>query len=240
MSESVTENNDPPVIEGTEPETPSTPPPAPEAPPTGKSWAERRIQDLVAERNAERAARLAAEAKLATTPPATSEQQPPTPPTPEQPTPPTSDVERRAAELLQIQKYDETCNEVYNTGVKEYPDFTAAMAGFNDLGGLQPHLVQAIFDSAGPEIAHHLLYDLGKDKDRAYELLRLRSPFKLAVELNKMADKHRPKPAPAPVSKAPAPPEPLRAGASAPPPKEPAQMSTKEWMEWRAKQKKVR
>lgn len=228
---------EPPVIEATVEElTPPTPTPAP---PTGESWAQRRIRDLVAEKNSERELRLRAEAALA------AQQQPPKEQTSEEPTPPQPrgaepTVEQKAEELIKIREYNDACNSIYDTGVKEFPDFTAAMAGFNDVGGLQPHLIQAILDTAGKDVAHKILYELGKDRDRAYDLMTQRSPFRLAKMIDEIATKHKPKPAPKPVSAAPPPPETLRSGSAPPPAKDPSEMTTAEWMAHRAKNKKVR
>lgn len=253
MSESVTDTNNvetqapPPVIEGEGEATTAdqTPSPADQRPPTGRSWAEKRIQDLVAARaKAEERARLAEEraARLeAARSPAATEGEPPatSPPSPANAGRTDPSVEQAAAELVRIREYNAACDQVYETGTKEYRDFSDVLRGYGELGGLTPMLIEAVLEADRPN-AHKILYELGKDKDKAYDVLRITSPVKLGLEVAKLAEKHKPKPSPQPVSAAPAPPEPLRNTRPSPPAKDPSEMSTAEWMEWRKKNKAVR
>lgn len=248
MSESVTDTNnaetpEPPAIEGEIAAADQTPPQTDQRPSTGRSWAEKRIQDLVAARTrAEERARLAEEraARLeAARTPAATEDDPPaaSPPPPAGRADPS--VEQAAAELVRIREYNAACDQVYETGTKEYKDFTDVLRGYGELGGLTPMLIEAVLE-ADRANAHKILYELGKDKDKAYDVLRIASPVKLGLEVAKLAEKHKPKPPPRPVSAAPPPAEPLRNTTPSPPAKNPDEMSTAEWMEWRRKSKAVR
>ncbi len=258
MTENQPAEQAPPQTQEPQGTTPETPPAAAQPTESRPSWAARRIQDLVAERNnlsrgfeEARARAEAAERRLAelngqqppASPPASQQppatEQPPNPPT--DPTDPNFRrvVDQRAEELVRIREFNETCNRVYDAGSRDYSDFTAAMSSYTELGGINPVLIEAVI-MADVENAHRILYDLAKDKDKAYDLLRMTSPVKLATEVAKLARKYERKPDPKPVSRAPAPPETLRAGAAAPPEKNPNEMTTAEWMAWRNKQKKVR
>lgn len=207
-------------------------PAAPEARPGAPKWAQARINKLTAEKHgyasanqqlAEENKSLRALLEKGGTPAPTEEQKR---------TMTAAQIEQlanqRAAEMTQVQRFNEQCNAVYEQGTKEFPDFKDVLQVYADLGGLNPVFVQAAIETGA---AHAVLYHLAKDPDRASEILSLQ-PLKMAVEVAKLAGKLTTK-VPAPVSNAPEPIKPVKGAAVAD--KNPEEMTTQEWMEWREK-----
>ena len=95
-------------------------------------------------------------------------------------------------------EFDRSANDIYEKGVKEYPDFEQSLSNFKMLGGLQPAVVEAAMETGE---AAKVLYELGKNPDEAARIMAL-PPTKMAVAVAKIAVK--PSSAPA-VSKAPPP-----------------------------------
>lgn len=256
MSETVTETPaGAPVIEGQaeEIQTTETQAPAVETPPEtppAKPWVNRRIDDLTrqrydAQRRAEAAEQEAARLRdelqrRGARPPQTRQEQPPAePPAPADPVDQRA-VDQRAQELLRVREFNNKCNEVYRSGKSDFADYDQVLENFNQLGGLQPHVIEAVLE-ADEANAHKILYDLGKDPDAAYELLNETNPFRLTKRVLNLSQKYQAPPKPAPISKAPPPPAGgVRSGAPAIPEADPDKMTTAQWMEWRRKNKKVR
>jgi len=201
-----------PVAE-TQQETPAPEPEAPKAEERRpeKDWRLKRIDELTAQKHAERqraereairAAEL--EARLAAFERG-DEQQPR-----QQEQPLGAEQIRREAEVLAATaRFNEECERVYDAGRDAYPDFERVLGNFTPLGGLTPAFAEAaIATGAG----HAVLYELGKDPDRAMRIMRMNSPIKMAVELSKVAAQVT-APKPLAVSKAPPPIDTVRGGA---------------------------
>jgi hypothetical protein len=120
---------------------------------------------------------------------------------------PQAEVERRANEramqLVARQRFDEECNRIYETGVKEFgeDDFKTALAGFREVGGLPPALIEAAAETGE---AAKVLRHLGKDPEQVEKLLTL-PPHRLGAAVGKIAAQIAAPPKPKPVSKAPPP-----------------------------------
>lgn len=246
---------EPPVVDGEATEVVNQPtvedPPAQSSDSNPKPWVARRIDDLTRQRyDAQRRAEAAEQeanrlrqelARRGARPPVTAPaSDPPEVPSNNEPPVDNRAIEQRAQELIKIREFNERCDVVYRAGKTEHSDFDAVLETFNSLGGLQPHVIEAVLE-ADQGNAHKILYDLGKDPDTAYRLLNETNPFRLAREVIKLSQKYQAPPKPAPLSKAPPPPSGgVRSGAPAAPEVDPDKMTTAQWMEWRQKTKKVR
>jgi len=138
-------------------------------------------------------------------------------------------AEQKAEEKVRVEAFNKACNDVYEAGKAAYNDFEDVLKNYRDIGGLTPGLIEAALETGE---GHKVLYELGKDRDLAYKIMKM-SPVKMGVEVSKVAAKVSQPPKPAPVSKAPAPIKPVKGAANAEP--DPEKMSTAEWMEWREK-----
>jgi hypothetical protein len=136
-------------------------------------------------------------------------------------------AEKKAEEKLRIEAFNKACNDVYEAGKAAYDDFDEVLGNFRDVGGLTPAVIEAAIEAGNP---HKILYELAKDRDLAYKVMRM-PPIKMAVEIAKLASK--PSKA-APMSKAPEPIKPVKGAANAEP--DPEKMTIQEWMAWREKQ----
>ncbi len=223
---------------GTEPAADQSPTPAetPEQPPEKRTpWFQTRIDQLTREKHeARREAEALRQALLLRNPaPQDPAQQPTQQPQAANPADIDRIAEAKAAELVRTQQFNAACNAAYDEGVKAFPDFRDALDTLNMVAPLpsRPDVVEAaIATGKGAQV----LYELGKDPDTAAHILSL-PPIPMAVELAKLASKPA---APKPVSNAPAPIKPVDGAARAEP--DPDKMTTKEWMEWRAKQRAKR
>ena len=138
-------------------------------------------------------------------------------------------VTRRAAEMREVEAFNEACNTTYRKGKESLPDFDEAVKGYQLLGGLdgKRDFLEAVNSLPnGSEIFYHL----GKNLDEGAHVLSL-TPVKMALELTKLSQKLSKAP---PVSKAPAPIKPL--GGAATHDGDPMKMSTSDWIKWRDKQ----
>lgn len=185
--------------------------------PKHKPWFQERIDQLTREKHDERRAREALEATLA--------EMRTNPDNPQ----PKADVQtlakQEAAKIVEQQRFDDKCNEVYSSGKAEFQDFDDTIANFRMLGGLPVPVLEAV--NQLPD-AHKVLYALGSDMDEAARILNM-APVPMAVALAKLSMS----PAKAkPVSNAPPPINPIggqaRGGET-----DPEKMSIDEWMKWR-------
>jgi hypothetical protein len=138
-------------------------------------------------------------------------------------------VNRRAAELREVESFNEACNTTYRKGKDTIPDFDEAVQGYQLLGGLdgKRDFLEAVNTLPnGSEIFYHL----GKNLDEGAHVLSL-PPVKMALELTKLSQKLSKAPA---ISKAPSPIKPL--GGLANHDGDPMNLSTKDWIKWRDKQ----
>ncbi|WP_140803856.1 hypothetical protein [Rhodanobacter glycinis] len=138
-------------------------------------------------------------------------------------------VNRRAAEMREVEAFNEACNTTYQKGKEVLPDFDEAVKGYQLLGGLdgRREFLEAV--NSLPN-GSQIFYHLGKNLDEGAHVLAL-SPVKMALELTKLSQKLSKAP---PVSNAPAPIKPL--GGTAVHSDDPEKMSMKEWVAWREKQ----
>lgn len=158
------------------------------------------------------------------------------------------DVEQRAHQMREVERFNTRCNEIAADGQKQFPDFfskldelgkEAKLMEVDARGQAKPTpMMEAILDADDPAA---LIYHLGENPDMAAELAEL-SPRqqvrRLAVielELKSAAKDPKPASAAAPaVTKAPPPIQPNRT-ASGQFSKDPASMSDAEW--WSAQRK---
>ena len=143
-------------------------------------------------------------------------------------------VEAAAAQKLSQSQFDAECNAAYQKGAKEYADFDTALSNFRMLGGLPPHMAEAAIATGE---GHKVLYALGKDPDRAAEIMSL-PPVRMAVELAKLANAPAKAAAPKPVSNAPPPVRPVDGAARAS--DNPDSMTMDQWVQWRQRQLEAR
>lgn len=120
-------------------------------------------------------------------------------------------ISERAQQLNQVQQYTVTCNNIYDSGTKEFQDFDESVKILGAVGVLPASnmpptpLMQMVTDM--PD-AHKILYQLSQDPDKASQLLSL--PIaKQALELAKMQQAVNAPKASKPISSAPAPIKPL-------------------------------
>ena len=141
-----------------------------------------------------------------------------------------ADIERRAAEIATQREFDRSCNDVFDKGSREFPDFGDALGNFRLLGGLPPSLVEAAIETGS---AAAVLYELGKNPDEAARVMQM-PPTRMAVAVAKLANKPATLAAPVPVSRAPAPIRPIAATGGKPGPKSVDDMSMAEFAEYEA------
>jgi hypothetical protein len=110
-------------------------------------------------------------------------------------------IEERAAQIATERGYNDRANAIYNQGIKEFPDFEQSLAGFRDLGGVSPALVEAA-EEAGD--AHKIIHYLAKNLDEAERVINLK-PHQMGAALSKIGAKLSAVPPPKPQSKAPPP-----------------------------------
>jgi hypothetical protein len=116
-----------------------------------------------------------------------------------------SRIEQRAVELASQKAYNDTANAIYTAGTKDFPDFESALAGFRDLGGVSPQLVEAAHEAGD---AHKIIYYLAKNLDEAERIIGLK-PHQMGVALSKIGVKLSAPPPPPKQSNAPAPIKPV-------------------------------
>lgn len=143
------------------------------------------------------------------------------------------EIDRRAAEKAAVQRFNDRCNDVFQTGKKEFPDFELTVERINrDLGTLPLDTLAALLEVDAP---HKVLHHLGSDLNEAARVLSL-PPLKQAMELARISANLIAVP--------------TKAGTKAPPPITPRvggsargepdlyseKMTTDEWMAEREKQ----
>lgn len=157
---------------------------------------------------------------------------------------PEEEIERRAESKAEIKAqmiaWNRACDEVHRAGTKKFPDFQERINNFNNLGGLNNEkgfaLVQAVMEAApNREAQAQLLYDLGKDLNKASHIMSL-PPLQMAVAVAKAAGVAPPAPsgAPDPI------PQPTRGrGVKAEASLFDENLSTKDWIKLREAQLKA-
>ena len=125
---------------------------------------------------------------------------------------PRADLDRRAAEIAQMNAFNASADQAYYAGKAAYKDFDAALEPLTQMGALS----RLDFQQAALETGHghEVLYALGSDPDRASQILgylKSGNPVKAGIEMDRIArdiavqKAAAAKPKRAPVSQAPAP-----------------------------------
>lgn len=156
---------------------------------------------------------------------------------------PEDEIQRRAIEMAKgiaaQQSFNNTCNDVYNSGKTQFSDFDAALANLSAVGAVGPNVdttfLQAVVDLPNSE---KLLHHLGNNPEEASRITKL-TPIKMAIELAKI-ESSLSNPAPKKLSEVP-PPTPLVNGKG----KSDADLNdpnldTAKWMELRRAEKAKR
>lgn len=116
-------------------------------------------------------------------------------------------AQQEAARMVAEQRFNESCNKVYETGAKEFQNFDEAVRNLQMVGVNREFLELATTSDAGAKLIHHL----GTDLDEAARILAL-PPVQMARELTRLEYKLNQPPPPKPVSRAPAPISPIGSG----------------------------
>lgn len=207
---------------------------------TQEPWYKKRIAELTYQKNEEARQRQAYEQRLAEyerrlNPPKEGEQQQQRQYTEEE-------VNRRASYLAQQQaaalaaeaEFNNRCNEVFASGAKEYgeQEFKQAVNAFHtDYGGMPQDFVEAALETGAAE---KVIYELGKNPEKAMEVLSMPPGVKRVSAVMKLANglaNQKPK-----VSGAPAPIKPQVGGSGRSDPSLEKAESIDKWMEMRNKQ----
>jgi hypothetical protein len=142
-------------------------------------------------------------------------------------------AQAKAKELAAQQQYQAMCNGIADLGRKAHDDFDVALVAFNKLGGLDNATILAAAETDAP---HEVLYYLGKNLDKAQEIMGL-PPLKRAIACERLArDLHETKGKGKNTTKAPPPPERLEGGRGTITETDPRKMDKHAWMAWRQKQ----
>ncbi len=119
---------------------------------------------------------------------------------------PVDEVERRAQQLVQQQRYIEDCNKAAQAGEKSFgADWKSAIENLELKGGFDEQTMRGILATArkhGTEAPAKILYELGKDPNRYDALMALPYEERI-IEMADLVRTATPKPvssAPAPVS----------------------------------------
>jgi len=157
-----------------------TPAPAP-AEPQPKPWYLGRIDDLTGQKHRLEAELTELRAKLSGT----------APPAAPQPAPagaPNVDAIRtEAARIAAAERFNSECNKVAEQGRAAFKDFDAVLANWVTLGGLPATLVEAALETGK---AHEVIYELGRNMDKALQLVRL-PPVRQAAQVAAFASSLR-------------------------------------------------
>jgi hypothetical protein len=204
--------------------------PEPEKP-KGKSWEQRRIDQLTAKIYQEKREKEELKAKYG----AIEAAQPAK----------ADDVYAQAkkaalAELQQqqyIESFNRKCEEVNDKGISEFPDFRDTLEKLGQVGLITNESMQFLEIVTELPDSHKLLYHLGKNPDEAERLTNL-SPTKQAIELAKLEvkiSKQKEQKDLRPVSKAPPPIKPISGTSSTSSlPDDPMKMDKDQYKQWRA------
>lgn len=247
-----------PIVEPVAPAAevdPVTPPVVVEDKNATPKWVQERINELTARRHeaerlagTERTAREAAEAKaaelLVQMSKGTNPETPPVVALAGKPNMTQEEIDKlvnnRAAELARANDFNKACDNVADTGKKDFKDWDEAIKNLNLVGALGPNtnidFLETALELKDP---HKILHHLGKNLDEAERIVKL-PPKKMALEMARIeASMNAPQPPapPAPISQAPAPVITL-GGAAKPGSKsiDDPDLSTEEFMAMRAQQ----
>lgn len=97
-----------------------------------------------------------------------------------------AEINKAADEKVRVNTFNDKCNQIFEKGTKDFPDFKDSLATFNMLGGLNSSdgqkFLQAAIELDEP---HKVLHYLGNNPDEAQRVMRL-GPTKMAVDLAKL------------------------------------------------------
>lgn len=199
------------------------------AKPKGKTWEQRRIDELTRlRRDAERERDAALALVEANRKPVDPEAEP----IAQQPQLTEAEIDRRAEQKAAAKAYERQITGVIESGDKEFGrEFTDSCNILADLGANdRPEFMQIITDT---DAGHKVLQHLGQNPEEADKLLKMPA-HKMAMEIGRISDRLN-KPKEVPVSKAPEPIKPIEGDARIV--KSPDEMDDDEWFKWRAEQK---
>ena len=114
-------------------------------------------------------------------------------------------VDQRAEQKRQAADFNAKCNETFDKGKADFPDFEQSLANFRLLGGMPPSLIEAALETGE---GHKVLYELGKNPDDAARIMQM-PPARMAVAVARLAMAPAKQ---ATISKAPAPISPIGSG----------------------------
>lgn len=113
-----------------------------------------------------------------------------------------------ARKMVAQQQFDESCNKMYDQGVKEFPDFQQKLNTYSMLGGMPPAFMEAV---ASLPDGHKVLHSLANNPDEARRVMSL-PPMRMAIEVAQAAGRLKVAALPTP-SNAPAPITPVHGSA---------------------------
>ncbi|MDE1971088.1 MAG: hypothetical protein KGI50_05970 [Patescibacteria group bacterium] len=163
-------------------------------PESKKDWIQRRIDKLTAEKHEERRQREAIEFKLnqyRQAQPIEGEDM-------------RTAVQRQAEQIVKQRDFDKACNNVFEAGVKDFPNFAETLQTFQLLGGAPADFLETVTSLDG---GHKVLHHLGQDPELAERVLSM-SPKQQAIELARLETKLS-QTTPKPVSRVPDPIKPI-------------------------------
>ena len=123
---------------------------------------------------------------------------------------PQHSIEERAREIVAQHDFDRRCNELYQKGKKEIPDFEQALRTFSLLGGAPAHVFDVV---SRLDNGHEVLAEIARQPELAAQLVDL-PPLSAAAEIARIASKSSSRPRPA-LSRAPEPTTPTQAQSGA-------------------------
>lgn len=196
-----------PAVEASAEEGDAEPQPEGEAPKPKKDWKQARLDKLVAERNSEREAREALEARVKAMEALYGEKEGQEGEAPKVYT--QADFEARARQIAQRTELESRIDRLFDAGAEKFgKDWAPQLAQVNEAFGQDLAQRPDLFDAVTklPNAAE-VYFELSKDLDHLAGVLEL-SPIELGMELKGLSERLA-KPKPQPISRAPAPIKPL-------------------------------
>lgn len=188
-----------------DPSTDHEPDPEPEI-----NEAQRRINQLVAEKNKEKKEKLELAAKISEYEQQIAAFQAANPDAEKKELTP-EDIQILAKQYAEAEKYNDQCNAVAAAAAQTYSDFNNVWnAACESVGNVPHHVIKDILEVGDKAVQHKILYELAKDHDK-FEQFSNMSPTRRVAEITRMSDKLTAPAAPKPLSKAPNPPKPVSA-----------------------------
>ena len=143
-------------------------------------------------------------------------------------------AEAKAHQLVAEREFTARCNEIFDLGKEAFDDFEVVLGNYKDVGGMPTEFVEAVME-VDKKFQHRVIYDLARDQDEAYRVMRL-PPKRMVAELIKRSLKYERPAIDRPVSEAPEPIPVTRGSGPSTEEKDPAKMTTAQWMRHREKE----